>query len=338
MGGSFLTKQKCLVDFKFPEFSNSKTVTYVVHVDERTPRSTATYDMIIGMDLITELGINIQTSDKSVEWEGISIPLKERHLLNDETQLNTIYKEAPVPPAIKEAEQRQARILDADYSAIDIDEYISTLKHLSEKEKGMLCSLLKEHPQVFQGGLGTLKVKPIHLELKQDAKPYHARAFPIPKSLEAITKKEMKRLTEIGVFKKSNNSEWAAATFVHPKKTGDVRILTDFRRLNAQLIRKPFPLPKISDILQKLSGFRYATAIDLSMGYYHIPLDEESQRLCTTILPWGKYMYQHLPMGIMNSPDIFQSIMMDLLGDLEFTAAYIDDILVTSSGLQRNHY
>jgi hypothetical protein len=53
---------------------------------------------------------------------------------------------------------------------------------------------------------------------------------------------------------------------------------------------KPFPLPKISDILRKLSGFKYATAIDLSMGYYNIPLDLEAQKLCTTILPWGNLM------------------------------------------------
>jgi hypothetical protein len=57
-----------------------------------------------------------------------------------------------------------------------------------------------------------------------------------------------------------------------------VRILTDFRRLNAHIKRKPFPLPKISDLLRKLSGFKYATAIDLSIGYYHIPLDLEAQK------------------------------------------------------------
>ena len=111
----------------------------------------------------------------------------------------------------------------------------------------------------------------------------------------------------------------------------------DFRKLNAQLKRKPFPLPKISDLLQKLAGFKYATAIDLSMGYYHIPLDEASQALCTTILPWGKYRYKRLPMGIKNSPNIFQSIMMDLLGDLEYTRSYIDDILITSSGSFEDH-
>ena len=147
----------------------------------------------------------------------------------------------------------------------------------------------------------------------------------------------MHRLTGTGVFGEAYDSEWTAPTFIQPKKDKTVRILTDFRRLNEQIKRKPFPLPKISDLLQKLSGFKYATAIDLSMGYYHIPLDEASQKLCTTILPWGKYRYKRLPMGIKNSPDIFQAIMADLLGDLDFARTYIDDILITSDGTFEDH-
>jgi Reverse transcriptase (RNA-dependent DNA polymerase) len=96
-------------------------------------------------------------------------------------------------------------------------------------------------------------------------------------------------------------------------------------------------LPTISELLQKLQGFTFATAIDVSMGYYHIPLDDASQKLCTTILPWGKYRYLCLPMGIKNSPDIFQSIMHDILGDLEYSSTYIDDILITSSGNFNDH-
>jgi hypothetical protein len=78
----------------------------------------------------------------------------------------------------------------------------------------------------------------------------------VPKSLKATTKSEMKRLTDIDVFNRSSYSEWAAPTFIQAKKTGDVRILTDFRRLNAQIRRKPFTLPKISDLLRKPRGFR----------------------------------------------------------------------------------
>jgi hypothetical protein len=85
-------------------------------------------------------------------------------------------------------------------------------------------------------------------------------------------------------------------------------------------------------MLRKLSGFKYATAIDLLMGYYHIPLDLEAQKLCTIILAWGKYQYNRLPMGVKTSPDIFQRIMYELLGDIPNIQVYLYDIIITSNG------
>jgi hypothetical protein len=199
-------------------------------------------------------------------------------------------------------------------------------------KKQILGQTLKKFPTLFGGGLGMLIIKPVRLELIHGAKPYHARPFPVPQSLESTTKKEMKILTDNDLFNRSSDSEWAAPTFMQAKKIGDVRILTDFRRLSAQIRRKPFPLPKISDLLRKLSGFKYSTAIDLSMGYYHIPLDLEAQKLCTTILPWGKYKYKRLPMGVKTRPYIFQRIMYELLGDIPNIQVYLDDILITSNG------
>ena len=96
-------------------------------------------------------------------------------------------------------------------------------------------------------------------------------------------------------------------------------------------------LPKIGDLLQKLEGFKYATAIDLSMGYYHTPLDKYSQGLCGTVMPWGLYYYTELPMGMCNAAKIFQSIMSRLLGNLDWCHLYIDDILITSSGNYQDH-
>ena len=56
------------------------------------------------------------------------------------------------------------------------------------------------------------------------------------------------------------------------------------------------------------------------MGYYRIPLDEYSQRLCTTILHWGKFKYKRLPTGVACAPDIFQETMNKLLGDLDYVS------------------
>jgi hypothetical protein len=50
-------------------------------------------------------------------------------------------------------------------------------------------------------------------------------------------------------------------------------------------------------MLLKLEGFKYATSLDLNMGYYHIELSPHSKRLCTIVLPFGKYEYQQLATG-----------------------------------------
>ena len=55
------------------------------------------------------------------------------------------------------------------------------------------------------------------------------------------------------------------------------------------------------------------------------------KNLCTIALPWGKYEYQILPMGLCNSPDIFQEKMSLLFKGLEYISTYIDDIIIISN-------
>ena len=73
------------------------------------------------------------------------------------------------------------------------------------------------------------------------------------------------------------------------------------------------------------------------MGYYHIRLDSDAQKLCTIILPWGKYKYKRLPMGLACSTDIFQSEMSSLVSDLTYARAYLDDLLCLTSGTFDDH-
>ncbi len=94
--------------------------------------------------------------------------------------------------------------------------------------------------------------------------------------------------------------------------------ISDFRELSKQIVRKPYPIPKISTTLQEFEGFTYATALDLSMGYYTIRLDPTATKMCTIIFPWGKYSHQRLPMAFAGSADIFQAEMDNLMATLEY--------------------
>jgi hypothetical protein len=90
-------------------------------------------------------------------------------------------------------------------------------------------------------------------------------------------------------------------------------------------------------VLQELEGFTFAMALDLNMGYYTIRLDPDASRICTIIFSWGKYSYKRLLMGIAGSPDIFQSKMPELLEDLEYLRAYLDDLLCISRSSLEDH-
>ena len=87
----------------------------------------------------------------------------------------------------------------------------------------------------------------------------------------------------------------------------------------------------------KLEGFQYASALDLNMGYYHIHLTPAACRLCTIVLPWGKYEYTRLPMGVNCAPDIFQERINDLFQGMEYVRAYLDDLLILSMGNWADH-
>jgi hypothetical protein len=284
----------------------------------------ASYDMIIGRDLLQDLGIKMDFNDMTVKYEHVSIPMKPK----DATYEDSLFIQESV--AVKQTTDRVQKILEADYHPADLQTICSECHHLEPDEREQLLSLLSQYESLFDGTLGTWTGDPYDIELKADAEPYHAKAYPVPHVHEQTLRNEVKRLCEIGVLKRINNSEWAAPNFIIPKKNGRVRFLTDFRELNKRIKRKPFPLPKIQDLLLKLQGFQYATSLDLNMGYYHISLTPFSQQLCTIVLPWGKYSYEKLPMGLCNSPDIFQEKMSLLMDGLEFCRTYLDDLLVTT--------
>ena len=201
--------------------------------------------------------------------------------------------------------ERIQNIVDNKYCPADLNTIVKNCKVLDNSEKSTLLKLLNKFKHLFDGTLGNWKTDPVELELKnKDEKPYHAKPYPVPHSQEQQLKDKVQRLVEFGVLRKVNRSEWACPMFTIPKPDKSLRSLADLRELNKRIKRKPFPIPKINDLLQKLEGFYLATSLDLNMGYYHIGLTPYASSLCTVVLPWGKYEYLRLPMGLCNSPDI----------------------------------
>jgi hypothetical protein len=96
-------------------------------------------------------------------------------------------------------------------------------------------------------------------------------------------------------------------------------------------------MPSIHKLFKCFEGFTNCTALDLNIGFWTIPLNKPLQCLCMIILPWGKYCYLCLTMGLACSPDVYQKKMTELFIDMISIIVYQDDILVLTSGSFDDH-
>jgi hypothetical protein len=175
-----------------------------------------------------------------------------------------------------------------------------------------------------------IHTKKVHIDIDPNAKPVHSRPYPVLQIHLKTFKKELNHLVRIPVLAAQQEREWASPSFIIPKKDGKVRWISDLCQLNKVIRCKQYPLPIITDILGKRSGYKFFTKLDISMQYYTFELDKESQDLCTIVTPFGKHKYLKLPMGLKCSPDIAQASMKNILSDIEDADVYINDVAAFS--------
>ena len=92
------------------------------------------------------------------------------------------------PNVLREADDRQTRILAANYDQTNLSEFVTSLDHLNDVERQNLLRVFERYPTLFQGGLGKLDIPPIHLEIQLGKIPHHARPYPVPKAYKELTK------------------------------------------------------------------------------------------------------------------------------------------------------
>ena len=95
--------------------------------------------MIIGMDLMFQLGLNIDCKEKTINGDGSEFPMKTRTVMQDAELIHMLYYASTTPEALEQAELHQDKILDADYSKVDIDPFVAELSHLTTIEKQLLA-------------------------------------------------------------------------------------------------------------------------------------------------------------------------------------------------------
>ncbi|GFW77606.1 retrovirus-related Pol polyprotein from transposon 17.6 [Trichonephila clavipes] len=105
----------------------------------------------------------------------------------------------------------------------------------------------------------------------------------------------------------------------------------DYRKLNGIIRMEYFPLPNIEERVEKVSAAKFITVLDLSKGYWQIPLSKTAQRYAAFCTSFGTYRPLRMSFGLKNAPYFFSKLMAELLNGLEdFVVPYLDDIAIFS--------
>ena len=182
-------------------------------------------------------------------------------------EMREVVMQIAEPASTREATERMVKIVDSLYAKTYLKLVSNNAIQMNAEEITLLLSLLEDFEGLFDGTLGDWATKLVDLELNPGSKPFNSRYYLVPIINKETFRKYLKRLVEIVVITPVHHTQYGTPVFIISKKEGTLRFITDYRRINQKLVRKPYHLPRIGETMQQLEGFQYATALDLNMGY-----------------------------------------------------------------------
>lgn len=200
----------------------------------------------------------------------------------------------------------------------------------SEQHRHQLLDLLNKHRHCFafdMQELGLTNITEMTICLNDDS-PVAYKPYRLPYSERNVVRKIVGELLDNNIIRESH-SAYASPIVLVRKKNDDYRLCVDYRALNKKTIKNSYPMPVIDDQLDRLSGKKFFTSLDLASGYYQIPVSEDSRHVTAFVTPDGHYEYTRMPFGLVNAPAVFQNMINKALGNRRFELAipYLDDLL-----------
>lgn len=210
---------------------------------------------------------------------------------------------------------------------------------LSNEQVQQGVSLLQKHCSVFshgEGDLGCTTLVEHEIPLMDDA-PVRQRYRRLPPSQYEQVKAHIKDLLDRGVVRLSS-SPYSSPIVVVFKKNGEIRLCVDYRLLNAKTRKDAYPLPRIEESLDALTGAQWFSTLDLASGYNQVPVAEKDKAKTAFCTPFGLFEFNRMPFGLCNAPSTFQRLMERIFGDQSFQSLllYLDDIVVFSSSFEQH--
>lgn len=239
------------------------------------------------------------------------------------------------PPNSREGQQERAKRFALVLKILN-------LKDLNEQEEMKMYEVIGDYLYQFhlpgdKLGATTLTA---HQITTTDEIPINIKNYRHPNALQGEIRKQVNELLAGGIVQESN-SPYNSPLWIVPKKPDAQgnkrwRMVIDYRALNKKTVADAYPLPNITDIIDKLGGAKYFSVLDLASGFHQIPMDSRSRAKTAFSALFRKLEFNRMPFGLMNSPSTFQRLMDRLLCGLQGIElfVYMDDIVIFGTSLE----
>lgn len=233
---------------------------------------------------------------------------------------------------------------DKEINITEVEDIKIRTDHLNEEEKSKLVKIIKEYYDIFsKENLTLTHTSTIKHEIKTtDETPVFTRSYRYPECYREEIKNQVNKLLNDGIIQESC-SPWNSPVWMVPKKLDasgkrKFRMVIDYRKINLKTVDDKFPIPNITDVLDKLGKNIYYTTLDLASGFHQIPLHENSIQKTAFNTEEGHFEFKRMPFGLKNAPATFQRLMNHILRKYinKICLVYMDDIIILGTSLQEH--
>src|SRR5881394_6564 len=177
-----------------------------------------------------------------------------------------------------------------------------------------------------------------HIPLEDGAKPVFGPIY----NLSELELKVLKKYVEDNLKKRfiqPSTSPYGSPVLFVKKPDGSLRLCVDYRALNRVTIKNRYPLPLMSEIMDRIKGATRFTRLDVRDAFNRLRIAKGDEWKTAFRTRYGHFEYLVMPFGLCNGPASFQSYINDALHEYLdlFCIAYLDDVLVYSSGTLEEH-
>jgi hypothetical protein len=247
---------------------------------------------------------------------------------------------AVVATIVSEEVEPSAGAADAVLSCpLTTTETVSDVKFegtLTKDQQAAAESLLARFTDVMTERPGRTTLVEFSLKLMDDT-PIHCKPYPLPHEKLEVVRNELKAMVALGVIEPAQ-SPYSSPVVLVRKRDQSHRFCIDFRKLNRVTEFEVETLPDPEYIFAKVSSARYFSKLDLSKGYWQVPVKKEDRAKLAFATAEGTYQWLVMPFGVQNAPSVFTRMMRKLLELLRDKSVFnfMDDLLVATGGWEEH--